>query len=72
VLYDIHTFLCGYVLQNLNDVFVNKPWRWLTISKDMMVNEGIRAREVRLIDQNGNWFRKLRKHWNQQILINNK
>ncbi len=32
---------------------VNKPWRWLTISKDMMVNEGIRAREVRLIDQNG-------------------
>ncbi|OZT12334.1 translation initiation factor IF-3 [Priestia aryabhattai] len=30
-----------------------KPWRWLLISKDMMVNEGIRAREVRLIDQNG-------------------
>ncbi len=30
-----------------------KPWRWLTISKDMLVNEGIRAREVRLIDQNG-------------------
>ena len=29
------------------------PWRWLTISKDMMLNEGIRAREVRLIDQNG-------------------
>ena len=28
-------------------------WRWLTISKDVMVNEGIRAREVRLIDQNG-------------------
>lgn len=53
VLYDIHTFLCGYVLQNFNDVFRNKPWRWLTISKDMMVNEGIRAREVRLIDQNG-------------------
>ncbi len=34
-------------------VFVIKPWRWLTISKDMLVNEGIRAREVRLIDQNG-------------------
>ena len=32
---------------------LDKPWRWLTISKDMMVNEGIRAREVRLIDQNG-------------------
>ena len=30
-----------------------KPWRWLIISKDMMVNEGIRAREVRLIGQNG-------------------
>jgi len=28
-------------------------WRWLIISKDMMVNEGIRAREVRLIGQNG-------------------
>jgi translation initiation factor IF-3 len=27
--------------------------RWLTISKDMMVNEGIRAREVRLIGANG-------------------
>ncbi len=36
-----------------NHVFGNKPWRWLIISKDMMVNEGIRARELRLIDQNG-------------------
>ncbi|MCM3786939.1 translation initiation factor IF-3 [Domibacillus indicus] len=27
--------------------------RWLVISKDMNLNEGIRAREVRLIDQNG-------------------
>ncbi|QBQ04683.1 translation initiation factor IF-3 [Sporosarcina pasteurii] len=27
--------------------------RWITISKDMNVNQGIRAREVRLIDQNG-------------------
>src|SRR5690625_3910423 len=27
--------------------------RWLTISKDMNVNENIRAREVRLIDANG-------------------
>lgn len=34
-------------------VFVINPWRWLTISKDMLLNEGIRAREVRLIDQNG-------------------
>lgn len=30
-----------------------KPWRWLIISKDMMVNDGIRAREVRLIGANG-------------------
>lgn len=28
-------------------------WRCLTISKDMILNEAIRAREVRLIDQNG-------------------
>lgn len=28
-------------------------WRWLDISKDMNVNEKIRAREVRLIDSNG-------------------
>lgn len=28
-------------------------WRWLTISKDVNVNEKIRAREVRLIDSNG-------------------
>lgn len=31
----------------------NKLWRWLTISKDMLVNDGIRARELRLIDQDG-------------------
>ena len=30
-----------------------KPWRWLTISKDMMINEQIRAREVRLVGPNG-------------------
>jgi translation initiation factor IF-3 len=36
-----------------NKGFGKLPWRWLIISKDMMVNEGIRAREVRLIDQNG-------------------
>jgi translation initiation factor IF-3 len=27
--------------------------RWITISKDMYVNDGIRARELRIIDQNG-------------------
>lgn len=31
----------------------NISWRWLTISKDMNVNEKIRAREVRLIDASG-------------------
>lgn len=31
----------------------NKLRRWLAISKDMLVNDGIRAREVRLIDQHG-------------------
>src|SRR5699024_1582432 len=31
----------------------NILWRWLTISKDMNVNEKIRAREVRLIDSSG-------------------
>ncbi|QPC47183.1 translation initiation factor IF-3 [Mangrovibacillus cuniculi] len=35
------------------NVFLIKPWRWLIISKDMFVNDGIRSREVRLIDQNG-------------------
>ena len=28
-------------------------WRWINISKDMYVNEGIRARELRVIDHNG-------------------
>jgi translation initiation factor IF-3 len=27
--------------------------RWITISKDMYVNQGIRARELRIIDHNG-------------------
>lgn len=32
---------------------VENFWRWLIISKDMNVNESIRAKEVRLIDSNG-------------------
>lgn len=32
---------------------IKKIRRWLDISKDMNVNESIRAREVRLIDSNG-------------------
>jgi translation initiation factor IF-3 len=39
-------------LKNYYSVF-KKPWRWLIISKDMMVNDGIRARELRLIGANG-------------------
>ena len=36
-----------------NHVFATQPWRWISISKDIYVNEGIRARELRVIDQNG-------------------
>lgn len=39
--------------EHLANVFLKLPWRWLTISKDMMVNEGIRAREIRLIGPTG-------------------
>lgn len=52
-----HTFFCcankPVTANNGVRYSVNKPWRWLIISKDMLVNEGIRAREVRLINQNG-------------------
>jgi len=37
----------------LTHVFPTQSWRWIRISKDMYVNEGIRARELRLIDHNG-------------------
>jgi translation initiation factor IF-3 len=38
-----------------HELYINSNilWRWLIISKDQLVNEGIRAREVRLIGQNG-------------------
>ena len=36
-----------------NHVFATLLWRWIIISKDMYVNEGIRARELRVIDHNG-------------------
>ncbi|WP_017756072.1 translation initiation factor IF-3 [Calidifontibacillus oryziterrae] len=32
---------------------MKKPWRWLIISKELFINEAIRAREVRLIGANG-------------------
>jgi translation initiation factor IF-3 len=41
------------LLNPTNPVFMKIPWRCLNISKDMIVNEGIRARELRLIDANG-------------------
>ena len=44
------TFLSGSMTTNY---VLRKPWRWLTISKDMMINEQIRAREVRLVGANG-------------------
>lgn len=57
----IHTFL--FFKNKKTEIYKNgvknhysvlkKPWRWLIISKDMMVNDGIRAREVRLIGANG-------------------
>lgn len=43
-------FLSGSMTTNY---VLRKPWRWLTISKDMMINEQIRAREVRLVGANG-------------------
>ncbi len=57
----IHTFLfikikkCGAKKFGFEKLLfsLRKPWRWLIISKDMMVNDGIRAREVRLIGANG-------------------
>ncbi len=41
------------ILFTVNYSVCIKPWRWLIISKDMMVNDGIRAREVRLIGATG-------------------
>lgn len=32
---------------------MKKNWRWLIISKDLFINEEIRAREVRLVGANG-------------------
>ncbi len=43
-------FLCSWVL-TIN--VVNYIWRWLLIAKDLIVNENIRAREVRLIGADG-------------------
>ncbi len=40
-------------MQHLSGSVTQKIWRWLAISKEMNVNEKIRAKEVRLIDANG-------------------
>lgn len=45
-------FYCTHMLNILSFVIKNYR-RWLDISKEMNVNETIRAREVRLIDANG-------------------
>ena len=44
------TFLFGFYDYKICS---EKTLRWLTISKDMMINEQIRAREVRLVGANG-------------------
>ncbi len=55
----VNFLMCGFVMKPalflcvLSLVMSNNLWRWLTISKDMLVNDGIRARELRLIDQDG-------------------
>ncbi|MBB5172701.1 translation initiation factor IF-3 [Texcoconibacillus texcoconensis] len=43
---------CLYKLLSCFDP-LNNPWRWLIISKDMFINEDIRAREVRVIGPDG-------------------
>lgn len=50
-MYYAHTFFVMCVL--LLQTSLKKPWRWLVISKDFIINENIRAREVRLVDPNG-------------------
>lgn len=39
--------------QFFSALFSQKLWRCMTIAKDMMVNDGIRARELRVIGSNG-------------------
>jgi len=34
-------------------LFLNNGWRWRHISKDLRINDEIRAREVRLVGENG-------------------
>ncbi|MDY0396946.1 hypothetical protein RWE15_24955 [Virgibacillus halophilus] len=47
-------YLCDLsICLSIKDQRFIKIWRCLAISKDMNVNEKIRAREVRLIDSNG-------------------
>lgn len=46
-------FVCPHFCFSLLVIGSQIFWRWLDISKDMNVNESIRAREVRLIDANG-------------------
>lgn len=45
--------VCADAFFNCKELAFKNLRRWLIISKDMIVNEGIRAREVRLIGANG-------------------
>lgn len=45
-----HTDLCNLAEKFL---FIQHQWRCITIAKDMFVNENIRARELRVIDSEG-------------------
>jgi len=46
-------FYYVYKLLVIDNQYYKIIWRWLSISKEMNVNESIRAKEVRLIDSNG-------------------
>lgn len=46
-------FLLDFILLIILSFWIKYFRRWLDISKEMNVNESIRAREVRLIDSNG-------------------
>ncbi len=50
----LFTVIAGCVCTPFFAVFRHKIWRCVAIAQDMMVNNGIRARELRLIDAEGN------------------
>lgn len=51
-----HPDTVGFLKRRVDAPFFhvfNAAWRWYCIPKDLRVNEAIRAREVRLVDENG-------------------